>query len=239
MSNLKRNGKLRWPPSYLRNRGQSTRAQKRAQRELWPVYGIPYRFDEIIDPDEWFPDKTAPLIIEIGFGMGDHLVELAKARPDRSLLGIEVHRPGIAAAMAKADEAQLENLRVMRGDARLILSDHFQSRIAEAVIIQFPDPWPDQGDAHRRLVQPGMVDLIHERLQEEGHLLITSDVEDYANHCRTAVAGCEGWVEVESAELSTHRVVTQYERKAIKEGRAIHELKFQQTTPTEKHGDLS
>lgn len=234
MSNLKRDGKLRWSPSYLRNRGQSTRAQKRAQRELWPVYGIPYRFDEMIDPDEWFPDKKGPLIIEIGFGMGDHLVELAKAIPDRSLLGIEVHRPGIAAAMAKAGEAQLKNVRVMRGDARLILTDHFQSRIADAVLIQFPDPWPKPGDAHRRLVQPEMVDLIHDRLHDDGHLLITTDVEEYANHCRTAVAACKGWVEVESSELSNHRVVTQYERKAINEGRAIQELRFQKSATIEK-----
>ncbi len=229
MSNLKRNGILRWSPSYLRNRGQLTRAQKRAQRDLWPVYGIPYRFDEVIDPAEHFPAAQGPLIVEIGFGMGDHLIALAEELPQRNLLGIEVHRPGIAAAMAKADAADLENVRVMRGDARLVLTDHFQTQIADAVLIQFPDPWPHPGDAHRRLVQPGMVDLIHERLQKNGHLLITTDVEEYANHCRDVISACRGWSEVESAELSHYRIVTQYERKAINEGRAIHELKFQKS----------
>ncbi|MDA7922517.1 tRNA (guanosine(46)-N7)-methyltransferase TrmB [Verrucomicrobiales bacterium] len=229
MSNLKRNGKLRWSPSYLRNRGQLTRAQKRAQRDLWPLYGLPYRFDEVIIPAEHFPATSGPLIVEIGFGMGDHFIKLAKALPERSLLGIEVHRPGIAAAMAKAEAAHLENIRVMRGDARLVLTDHFQSQIAEAVLIQFPDPWPDSGDAHRRLVQPGMVDLIHDRLLDNGHLLITTDVEDYANHCRSVLSACKGWNEVESSELSQYRIVTQYEQKGINESRAIHELKFQKT----------
>ncbi len=238
MSNLKRNGKLRWSPSYLRNRGQLTRAQKQAQRDLWPVYGIPYRFDEVLDPAEHFPNRQGPLIVEIGFGMGDHLIALAKALPQRNLLGIEVHRPGIAAAMAKAEAANLANVRVMRGDARLILTDHFRGQIADAVLIQFPDPWPDSGDAHRRLVQPGMVNLIHERLQQNGHLLISTDVEGYAKHCREVISSCDGWTEVENADLSEHRIVTQYERKGIDEGRAIHELKFRKRRAPGSHVDL-
>lgn len=233
MSNLKRDGKLRWAPSYLRNRGQLTRAQKRAQRDLWPVYGIPYRFDEVIDPAEHFPTAQGPLIIEIGFGMGDHFIELAKALPQRNLLGIEVHRPGIAAAMAKAEAANLKNVRVMRGDARLVLTDHFRSQITDAVLIQFPDPWPHPGDAHRRLVQPGMVDLIRERLQENGHLLIATDVKEYADHCQSVFAKCNGWTQVENSELSHYRIVTPYERKGIDEGRSIHELKFRKTKITE------
>ncbi|MDF1740877.1 MAG: tRNA (guanosine(46)-N7)-methyltransferase TrmB [Verrucomicrobiales bacterium] len=227
MSNLKRNGKLRWSPSYLRNRGQLTRAQKRAQRDLWPFYGIPFRFDEVIDPTDHFPCAGEPLIVEIGFGMGDHLIALAEALPRRNLLGIEVHRPGIAAAMAKAHVAGVENLRVMRGDARLVLTDHFESEIADTVLIQFPDPWPHPGDAHRRLVQPGMVAVIRERLQKNGHLLITTDVEVYADHCRDIVLSSPGWKEVDDSAFSRHRIITQYERKAINEGRSIHELKFQ------------
>jgi len=76
MSNLKRNGELRWPPSYLRNCGQMTRGQEKALREWWPSYGITFQHDEQIDLDQYF-DFDGPLVIEIGFGMGDHLIHLA------------------------------------------------------------------------------------------------------------------------------------------------------------------
>ena len=226
MSNLKRNGQLRWAPSYLRNRGQMTRGQKQALREWWPAYGITYRHDEVIDLDQHF-DSDGPLVIEIGFGMGDHLVHLAASLPGHRILGIEVHRPGLAAATQKIHDRALKNVRIMRGDARLILTDHLAGRIADAVIIQFPDPWPKESDAHRRLVQPGMVDIIAERLKPQGELLIVTDVETYAAHSADVMNGLSGWKPLEHSKYHDQRVLTAYERKAIDEGRSITELSYQ------------
>lgn len=226
MSNLKRNGQLRWAPSYLRNRGQMTRGQKQALREWWPAYGITYRHDEVIDLDQHF-DSDGPLVIEIGFGMGDHLVHLAASLPGHRILGIEVHRPGLAAATQKIHDRELKNVRIMRGDARLILTDHLAGRIADAVIIQFPDPWPKESDAHRRLVQPGMVDIIAERLKPQGELLIVTDVETYAAHSADVMNGLSGWKPLEHSKYHDHRVITAYERKAIDAGRSVTELGFQ------------
>tara|TARA_R110000850_G_scaffold16207_9_gene50774 strand:+ start:436 stop:1125 length:690 start_codon:yes stop_codon:yes gene_type:complete len=226
MSNLKRNGKLRWAPSFLRNRGQMTRGQKRALRTWWPDYGITFQHDEVIDLDSHFL-HDGPLLIEIGFGMGDHLVHLARSLPEYRVLGIEVHRPGLAAATQKIHDLKLSNVRIMRGDARLILTDHLKESAAQAVIIQFPDPWPDQGDAHRRLVQEGMADVIRRHLSDSGELLIVTDVSEYADHCRAILDQSAHWKSSHPSQYHAHRVRTLYEQKAIKGGREVTELSYQ------------
>lgn len=228
MSNLKRNGKLRWAPSYLRNRGQLTRAQKRALREWWPRYGIRFEHGETIDLQAEFAGN-GPFVLEIGFGMGDHLVNLARERRDVRVLGMEVHRPGLAAAIGKAYEENLSNLKVIRGDARLVLSDYLRGRLFAAVIVQFPDPWPKPGDAHRRLIQAEFLALLEGRILPGGDLLIVTDVADYARHCREVVAGAVHWEEVRDSPWFSTRIETGYEKKAKDEGRAIQELGFRYT----------
>ena len=150
-----------------------TRGQKRALREWWPAYGITFRHDEVIDLGQHF-DSDGPLVIEIGFGMGDHLFNLATSLPGHRILGIEVHRPGLAAATQKIHDAELSNVRIMRGDARLILTDHLAGRIADAVIIQFPDPWPKTRHAKRRIFTPSMLDKLAFCLKPGGSLRFAS-----------------------------------------------------------------
>lgn len=226
MSNLKRNGQLRWSPSYLRNRGQMTRGQKRALREWWPLYGISFRHDEVIKLDEHF-NQNGPLVIEIGFGAGDHLVSLAEALPDHRILGIEVHRPSLAATTQKIHNAGITNTRLIRGDARLILTDHLADRIADAFIIQFPDPWPKAGDAHRRLIQPSMVEVLSERLLPDGELIVITDVAAYAAHTSEIMSSLKSWTPTSCSKFNEHRIKTNYEKKALASSRQISELSFQ------------
>lgn len=232
MSNLKRDGQLRWSPSYLRNRGQVTRAQKRALREGWNRFGLTFRNGEILDLETAF-GSDSPLVIEIGFGMGDHLLHLAETLPDHRVLGIEVHRPGLAAATARLLERDLENVRLIRGDARLILTDHCAPAIAHGVIVQFPDPWPKPGDEHRRLIQPGMVEVLHRCLVPEGEFLLATDVEDYAEHARRVFEESSGWKECERSRFREHRIPTPYEKKGHAEGRCTHELIYLRTRDEE------
>lgn len=225
MSNLRKDGRLRWAPSYLRNRGQMTRAHKRAMREHWPTYGIRYQYDEVLDLQSHF-ETNGPLLIEIGFGMGDHLISLAADLPDHRILGIEVHRPGLAAAAAKAAKHSCDNVRLIRGDARLVLTDHLPKAIATAVFLQFPDPWPKAGDEHRRLIQPEMLEVLRESLLPGGECLLLTDVALYADHCRNTFGGAPGWEAVDHSNWHSHRIATLYEEKAIAEGRTITELIF-------------
>lgn len=225
MSNLKRNGLRRWAPSYLRNRGKVTKAQKRALREWWDEFGLRFEHDEKLDFDAAF-STTGPLVIEIGFGKGDHLIHLAQKFPDHRFLGIEVHRPGLANATALAKEKGCRNVRLLRGDARLILTDHLEPEIASAIMIQFPDPWPKPGDHHRRLLQPGMVETLHRVLRSEGELLLVTDVEDYAGYSERIMREAVGWEQVKQSPWFRHRIETLYESKAHEERRPIHEIAY-------------
>ena len=202
-----------------------TRGQKRAMREAWPHYGIRFQHDEVLDLDKYF-SFSGPLVIEIGFGMGHHLVHLAKQLPEHRILGIEVHRPGLAAPAGKLAVNDCGNVRLIRGDARLVFSDLLPVSIARSIIIQFPDPWPKHGDEHRRLVQPGMLSVLEKILEAGGQCLITTDVADYAEHCRTVFVESAAWEPAMTSDLQAFRVETQYEEKAIREGRKIHELYY-------------
>lgn len=228
MSNLKRNGVRRWAPSYLRNRGKITKAQKRALRDWWDEFGIRFEHDRILNLDEFFLPR-GPLVIEIGFGKGNHLIGMASRHPDHRFLGIEVHRPGLAHATALAKEKHCRNLRLIRGDARLVFTDHLEAGIASAVMIQFPDPWPKPSDQHRRLVQPGMADAIHRILEPEGQLLVVTDVAGYAEHTNRILDRVQGWRRRENSPWFRERVETLYEAKALEAGREIHELAFERS----------
>ena len=225
MSDLKRNGKLRWSPSYLRNRGQLTRAQKRALRDWWSEYGIQFEYGRKIDLSREFP-TTEGLLLEIGFGMGDHLVKLAHENPGMGVVGIEVHRPGLAAAIDKARKMKLSNLRVIRGDARLVLSDYIQQRIFDAIFIQFPDPWPGERDWHRRIIQEDFLAILEKRLMQQGSLDLVTDVADYASHSESVFDRCSSWCRLEKSPWSEFRAETTYEKKAIDQGRRIYELSY-------------
>ncbi len=224
MSNLKRNGQLRWPPSYLRRQGQMTRAQKIAWRELWPTWGLEFRHGEVIDlPSNFGRPTSGPCHLEVGFGLGDHLVRQAVANPETAFLGIEVHKPGIAAALAKIRDRELTNVRVMRGDARLILTDHLAGPCFHHIDVLFPDPWPNDGDAHRRLIQPGLLEVIESRLHPGGTLHLATDVDVYAEHARVVFAHQLGW---ESIEQDYPPHTTKYAQKGIAEGRSITDLTY-------------
>jgi tRNA (guanine-N7-)-methyltransferase len=228
MSNLKRDGIRRWAPSYLRNQGKVTRAQKRALRDWWGEFGIRFEHDQVLDLDSFYP-FSGPLVIEIGFGKGDHLIGLAQALPDHRILGIEVHRPGLAHATALAKKFDCQNVRLIRGDGRLVLTDHLPPGMAAAVMIQFPDPWPKEGDQHRRIVQPEMMDTIRSILRRDGEFLFVTDVGDYAQHTEAVLGDRPGWERVHDSSWLSHRVSTLYENKALEAGRQIFELAYRKT----------
>ncbi len=229
MSDLKKNGRLRWAPSYLRRQGQMTPAQKRAYREHWSTYGLEYRYPERIDLAAQYDPALAeaPLHLEIGFGMGENLVAQALQLPEQRFLGVEVHKPGLGAALKAMTEQGVTNLRLMRGDARLVLTDFLHASVRFArVSILFPDPWPNDENAHRRIVQHDLLDLLETRVRPDALLHIATDVDLYAEHCRDLMQQRSAWLLDDSIAGSDLRVPTRYEGKGIAEGRRIHDLVF-------------
>jgi len=165
------------PRSYVRRAGRITRAQIRALDELWPDYGL--NSANPLDLDNIF-DRNAPRYVEIGFGMGDSLAALAEQQPEHDFIGIEVHEAGIGRLMSILAERSIDNVRILRGDAALLMRECFEVASLAGVLLYFPDPWPKKRHHKRRLVQPGFVKLVAEKLLRGGQFRLATDWSEYA-----------------------------------------------------------
>jgi tRNA (guanine-N7-)-methyltransferase len=163
--------------AYIRRRGRITRAQARALSQLGGRYVLDSPAQPL-DLDQVF-GRSAPVGLEIGFGMGHGLLEWARAAPDWNLLGIEIYEPGIGAALLGLDRDDLANVRLLQMPAELVLERHLAAALDE-VRIFFPDPWPKARHHKRRLIQPEFVRLLVERMRPDALLWVATDWEDYA-----------------------------------------------------------
>jgi tRNA (guanine-N7-)-methyltransferase len=164
--------------SYVLRAGRITQAQKRALAELLPRYGIPYA-PAVLDLDRVF-GRAAPRVLEIGFGNGDTLVELASSFPDRDFIGVEVHPPGIGHCLLAVESLGLANLRVVAHDAVEVLAHMIPPASLDEVLVYFPDPWPKKRHHKRRIVQPEFASLVASRLRPGGRFRLATDWEPYA-----------------------------------------------------------
>ena len=166
--------------SFVRRGGRITPSQQRALDELWPTFGIGFA-ESPLDPEMLF-GRVAPLVLEIGFGNGETLVEQASTHPEQDFLGVEVHEPGVGHCLLKAHAAGVTNLRVIRHDAIEVLKYQLRPASLSRVNLYFPDPWPKKRHHKRRIVQPAFLDLVADRLQDGGALHIATDWGNYAEH---------------------------------------------------------
>jgi len=167
---------LRRIRSFVRRPGRLTPGQKRALEELLPRYGIDR---EVADLREAF-DRDAPLVVEIGFGNGQALAWMAANEPDKNFVGIEVHEPGVGRLLKSVDEAGLGNVRVAMRDAVEVLGEQVRPASLDEVRIYFPDPWPKKRHHKRRLIQPGFLRQLVERMRPGGLLHLATDWAPYA-----------------------------------------------------------
>lgn len=164
-------------------------------------------------------------VLEIGSGMGDSLVALAAARPDVSVVGIEVHRRGLAATVRAARAAGLENLRVVEADAMTILADRVPSASVREIHIWFPDPWPKARHHKRRLIRPAVGELLADRLQPGGALRLATDWSPYAE-VMVAVLGATPGLTGGMVPRPDWRPITGYERQGLAAGRIVRDLAY-------------
>lgn len=221
--------------SFVHHRARLTEGQQRAWDRFWPVLGrdVAEIVDGTVDydPPTWF-GRHAPLVLEIGSGMGESTAAMAAAAPGRDHLAVEVFEPGLAQLLMRVRELELTNLALLRGDAVELLRTRVPEGSLAAVRIFFPDPWPKRKHRKRRLVQPEVVTLVASRLAPGGTLHLATDWDDYAvqmravcddEHLLENVAGGEpgGWL-----PRPEWRPVTKFERRARIEGRDVHDLLF-------------
>lgn len=217
---------LRHIRSFVRREGRITVAQQRALETLWPRFGVTPG-SAILDLDLIF-GRSAPRILEIGFGMGDSLLACASQHPEIDYLGVEVHRPGIGGVLRMLDELSLSNVRVIDGDALEALRQHISDASFDAIYVFFPDPWPKKRHHKRRLVQPEFMALAHAKLRLGGRLHFATDWENYAQHMLEVVDAAPQFRNVEGAgqfvPLRGDRPETKFERRGRALGHGVWDL---------------
>lgn len=164
--------------SFVLRQGRVSGAQRRAVDELLPRFGVPFQ-SAPIDLDRVF-GRSAPKILEIGFGMGETTAAIAQAHPETDFLGIEVHTPGVGALLKRICELELSNVRVIQHDAVEVLQHMIAPQTLDGVHMFFPDPWPKKRHHKRRLIQAPFVALLASRMKPGATVHLATDWEDYA-----------------------------------------------------------
>jgi tRNA (guanine-N7-)-methyltransferase len=212
--------------SYVLRAGRMGPGQARALAELGPRFVLPATAAPL-DPANVF-GRHAPLVVEIGFGMGQATASIAAAQPERDFIGIEVHPPGVGALLQRIDQAGLNNLRIVQHDAVAVLEAMIAPSTLAAVHVFFPDPWPKKKHHKRRLIQPAFVALVASRLASGGTLHCATDWQPYAEQMLAVLAAepllsntCDGY-----APRPAYRPLTKFEQRGLNLGHGVWDLVF-------------
>ncbi|MEU0089350.1 tRNA (guanosine(46)-N7)-methyltransferase TrmB [Kribbella sp. NPDC006257] len=214
--------------SHVRRSVRMTAGQERVWRTNWD--GVGRRLEEIdgvVDLGEWF-GRVAPTVLEIGTGMGDATAQLAVASPEVNHLAAEVYPAGLGQLMLWMEKYDLENVRLLKGDALDFLRDHLAAESLHGVRIYFPDPWPKKRHHKRRLVTAPFVRLVASRLAPGGTLHLATDWADYADRM-LEICTAEPLLTNQYADWAPRpewRPVTKFEARAQVEGRPCRDLIF-------------
>ena len=212
--------------SFVLRQGRITQAQQRAYDALLPSLGIPYA-NARLDPAAAF-GRSAPLIVEIGFGMGEGTAQIAAAHPDVDYLGIEVHNPGVGSLLDKIGRAGLGNVRIIQHDAVEVMRDMIAPATLAGAHVFFPDPWHKKRHHKRRLLQAPFASLLASRIAPGGYLHVATDWAEYAVQI-LAVLDAEpllGNTVERYAPRPDYRPLTRFEQRGVRLGHEVFDLVF-------------
>jgi tRNA (guanine-N7-)-methyltransferase len=229
--------------SFVLRAGRMTPAQERALTELWPLYGV--NLDTgVLDLEAIF-GRRAPRCLEIGFGVGEVIGNLAETHAHIDYLGIEVHRPGVGRLLLRAAQSNARNLRVICHDAVEVLRDKIPDASFDEILVFFPDPWHKKRHHKRRLIEPSFVESLAAKLRSGGVLRLATDWQAYAEQM-LAVCNLSPHLASLSAE-STYvarpdfRPPTRFERRGARLGHGVWDLAYKkaaaQAVNDELHGE--
>lgn len=214
--------------SYVIRSGRMTDSQKSAYDQHWQTYGIELSAGRL-DFSEVF-GREAPVVLEIGFGMGDSLIDMCVAEPESNFIGVEVHPPGVGRTMNNAALNDLSNFKVFLADAKDVLAECIADNSLSRVQVYFPDPWHKKKHNKRRLLQSEFVRQIASKLGPEGVLHMATDWQEYAEQM-LEVATDEPLL-VNMAQDQTYvprpswRPETKFERRGERLGHGVWDLLF-------------
>jgi len=204
--------------SFVLRQGRTTPAQGRALEQLYPKYGIAFSDQKVASA------RNAPLVIEIGSGMGETTVEIAKGHPETDFIAIEVHGPGVGSLLNRIEAEKLANLRVVRHDAVEVLERMVPDGALAAIHLFFPDPWPKKRHHKRRLVQPAFASLVAGKLRGGGIVHAATDWPDYAEQIAAVFSANSSFVKSEGGFAS--RPATKFEKRGLRLGNPVRDLVF-------------
>ena len=209
--------------SFVRRAGRITSGQKNAWQYYWELYGI-QNTKEIIETTNIFNNSNRKLIIEIGFGNGEILIDSALRNPDDNFIGIEVYESGIGQCLIHLSEKKLSNVRLINEDAKDILNHSFKDQAIDQINIFFPDPWPKKKHHKRRLINQEFILLIGKKLKKNGCINIATDWDDYAEQIIDVFNKSNLFKKTNNLRLNLE---TKFEKRGLKLGHKIQKFTFQ------------
>lgn len=213
--------------SFVLRAGRMGPGQLRAIEQYGPQFLVPYQLQRM-DALAVF-GRNAPLILEIGFGMGDATAKIALARPQDNFLCCEVHEPGVGALLKRCGEQGIDNIRIIQHDAVQVLENMLVPEQLDGVHIFFPDPWHKARHHKRRLIQPAFVSRLITRLKPGGHLHCATDWQPYAEQMLQVLSAEPGLTNTAAdyAPKPDYRPVTKFEHRGLKLGHGVWDLVFE------------
>lgn len=215
--------------SFVLRQGRITSAQSRAFDMHWTHYGLEPQ-SNLRDYDAVF-GRTAPRVLEIGFGNGEALLAAAQNEADKDFIGIEVHRPGVGRLLNALSSANVDNARLYHADAVEILRHEIASESLAQVRIYFPDPWHKKRHNKRRLIQPEFVALLATYVARGGLLHLATDWADYAEHMLAVLEAAPEWRNQSGAgnyaPQPPWRITTHFEKRGMRLGHGVWDLLYE------------
>ncbi|PVZ63577.1 tRNA (guanosine(46)-N7)-methyltransferase TrmB [Pelagibaculum spongiae] len=219
--------RLRKIRSFVLREGRMTPGQQRGLDTVFPKYGRSVE-QGAVELDQWFARSGSQRVLEIGFGMGASLLEMAQAEPDVDFIGIEVHKPGVGHLLNDAIKADVTNLRVYAEDAVEVLNQCIADQSIDRLQLYFPDPWHKKRHNKRRIVQPEFVQTIRNKLKIGGQFHLATDWENYAEHMMEVMEVAEGYVNNQGEKQYTPRPdwrpLTKFENRGHRLGHGVWDL---------------
>ncbi|SHO55635.1 tRNA (guanosine(46)-N7)-methyltransferase TrmB [Vibrio quintilis] len=215
--------------SFVRREGRLTKGQEAAMEACWPVMGIDY-CEQRLDWQQVFGNDH-PVVLEIGFGMGASLVEMAENAPEKNFIGIEVHSPGVGACLSAARDAGVTNLRVMCHDAVEVFEHMIPEHSLHTLQLFFPDPWHKKRHHKRRIVQLEFAEMVRQKLiPETGIFHMATDWENYAEHMIEVMNQAPGFANIaedgDFVPRPQERPLTKFEQRGHRLGHGVWDIKF-------------
>ena len=214
--------------SFVLRTGRMTDGQRRAYEINLAELGL-QRSDGMQNFENTF-GRVAPVVLEIGFGMGDSLAEMAANAPENDFIGVEVHTPGVGRLMYLVQDAGLKNVRTYEDDAVEVLAQCIPDNSLSRVQVYFPDPWHKARHHKRRLIQPQFVQAIRSKLNVGGVLHLATDWENYAEHMMDVMSEAEGYSNMagdrEYSPRPNYRPITKFEKRGERLGHGVWDLLF-------------